>query len=191
MSQPNKFANRKAYLVSCTFSRQIRWMPKRIVRMSSASATWRSCRAWLFRNVRSNGNCLFDALLAVRCALRFLTTMTPLYLFILECLGTARILLLVHPFASNKTERLGQKMSQSDSLKTRRRGVVGSRRVTTQERLMKSHLCDDTAARNVPNRMQKPLTWLLLRFFVASITFRLRFSANFASESLLTIPPPS
>jgi len=167
-------------------------MPQRIVRMSSASTTWRSCRArHFFRNVRSDGNCLFVALLVVRRALSFLPTMTPLYLFILECLGTARILVTVHPFASNKTERLGQKMSQSDSLKTRRRGVVGSSRVTTQEKLMKAHLCDDIAARNAPNRMQKPLTWLLLRFFVASITFRLKFSANFASESLLTIPPPS
>lgn len=40
---------------------------------------------------------------------KFIPTVTPLNLFLLECLDTASFLVTVYPFATNKTQRLGQK----------------------------------------------------------------------------------
>eukprot|EP00804_Cyclotella_cryptica_P006214 CCRYP_015276-RB/>CCRYP_015276-RB protein AED:0.09 eAED:0.09 QI:480/1/1/1/0.8/0.83/6/1636/1103 len=127
-------------------------------------------------------------------AFSFLPIVTPLYLFVLECIGTARILVTVHPFASNQKQRLGQKMSLSDSVRNGGRGVVNSSKLTspdTRGGSMKSHLGDNTSADITTNRMQKPSPWLLLRYFAATLTSRLKSSAKSVSESLLTIPPAS
>ena len=97
-------------------------------------------------------------------ALCFLPTTTPLFLFCLECIGTARILSTVHPYASNQKQTIGQTQAQ------------------TKEDVEASQILDETT---------KPPRWLLFQYIKATLRSRLKSSANTISNSLLTIPPAS
>lgn len=86
-----------------------------------------------------------------------------MFLFCLECIGTARILATVHPWASNLKSKTDRERNQ--------------------------HISDtiyiDTEATN-----RQP-DWLLCRYIKATLQSRLKSSANAVSKCLLTIPPAS
>lgn len=87
-----------------------------------------------------------------------------MFLFFLECIGTARILSTVHPWASNQK----QTIDHGDNINR-----------------------DGDNGQNNLGEMNKPSRWLLTRYIAATLQSRLKSSADIVSSSLLTIPPAS
>ena len=137
-------------------------------------------------------------------ALSLLPVMTPLYIFCLECIGTARILAMVHPLASKQKQHSAPKGVGGDSMVASGAGLGdSSSRATTPEH-RRNGIFTDFFLTSEGEGIDKPSPWLLFRYLVATFSSRLftefpkrRSSSSStgqlssSSDALLSIPPAS
>ena len=89
-------------------------------------------------------------------ALGVLPVLTPIFLFWVECIGTTRILAAVHPIASNQKQRIEPKGMSAD-------GYCQTSVLSMND--------DQSSSEHLG--LEKPATWLLCRYLMATATSRL------------------